>query len=58
MEVETCMVEAKPSAVLNVVRDLLRYEGAPSQDGTTVELPWWPSPTELANKMLAGPVTS
>ena len=53
-EAETCLVEAKPSAILNAVRDLMRYEEAPSQDGMTVQLPWWPATSELANKMLGG----
>jgi len=51
-DVEACMVKAKASVVLSVARDLLRYEKAPSQDGMTVKLPWWPSSKELAMSLV------
>ena len=52
-EAGSLLLSAKPSAVLNSVRELHRSEPAPSHDGSSVQLSWWPSMRELSLAMAA-----
>ena len=45
-------MKVKPREIFNSIRTLHRTEAAPSHDGSSAQLSWWPSMRQLSRALL------